>query len=444
MGFRCVAGSVVWNLPGFVLSDIYPPLSSMPSSPSLLFINQHYYPDYASTAQHLTDLAEHLVGEGFEVHVICSAGHYLSGSMDVPLSEVHNGVHIDRVRATAFGRATLLGRLTDYVSFFVQVLWRVLTGPRYDHTVYLTTPPLLAVIGLISRTMRGQSYGIWSMDLHPDAEVALNMLNPDQGLTRIIHALNNRAYRRADFVVDLGSYMKRRLQDKGVPDKRLHTIPVWNRKDEIYPIPDNENPLIKRVGLNDKFVVMYSGNAGLGHRFDEVLTAMKHFDDDPDIYFLFVGSGPRKQEIVRFAQVHDLSNFKYLPYFPREQIKYSLSLADVHLLTLYASMAGVAVPGKLYGILAAGKPVLMVGPKASESGETIRKHDVGHVVDPSEDKDATQHFIKAVEALYKNPVQRAEMGKRGRELFLNHFEKDVCCDGWTTLLQKNVHQEDVG
>lgn len=410
----------------------------MANSPSLLFVNQHYHPDFASTAQHLTDLAEHLAAQGFEVHVLCSAGHYLSGSMDVPMEERHNGVNIHRVRATAFGRDSLLGRLTDYASFFLQVLWRVLTGPRYDSIVTLTTPPLIALVGMVARMARGQSYGIWSMDLHPDAEVAVGMLDPSQALTRVLHALNNWAYRRADFVVDLGPYMKRRLRDKGVPANRLHTIPVWNKKDEVYPIPDDENPLVDEVGLDDKFVIMYSGNAGLGHRFEEVLGAMKHFNGHSDITFLFVGSGPRKEEIVAFAEENDLSNFQYLPYFPREQIKYSLSLADVHLLTLYNAMAGVAVPGKLYGILAAGKPVLMVGPEASDSGETILEHDVGAVIDPQADGDATERFVEAVEALYTDAGRRNEMGERGREVFLDRFEQEVCCTQWADLLEEKV------
>lgn len=413
----------------------------MPDRPSILFINQHYYPDFASTAQHLTDLAEHLVRAGFEVHVLCSAGHYLSGSMDAPLEETHNGVHIHRVRATAFGRDTLLGRLTDYASFFLQVLWRVLTGRRYDSVVTLTTPPLLGLVGVMARMVRGQPYGIWSMDLHPDAEVAVGMLDEDQRLTRFLHAFNNWSYRRAEFVVDLGPYMKRRLVDKGVSRRRLQTIPVWNKKDEVTPIEPDENPLVEEVGLEDKFVVMYSGNAGLGHRFDEVLQGMKHFDGHPDIHFLFVGSGPRKQEIVDFAEAHDLDNVQYLPYFPREQIKYSLSLADVHLLTLYNSMAGVAVPGKLYGILAAGRPVLMVGPEASEPGETIRTYDVGRVVDPiryERQEDATAGFIEAVTDLYEKPGRCREMGARGREVFLEHFEQRVCCNQWTHLLRTEV------
>lgn len=409
----------------------------MAEKPSLLFVNQHYAPDLASTGQHLTDLAEHLAAEGFEVHVLCSRGHYLSGEMDVPAEETRNGVEVRRVGTTAFGRDSQLGRMADYASFYVQVLWHLLTGPDYDRVVTLTTPPLLPVAAALAWVLRSRSYGIWSMDLHPEAEAAIGMIKPGGFLDRALRGLADWSYRKADFVVDLGSYMKGRIRDKDVPAESLHTIPVWNKKDEVYPVPPEENPLMEEVGLDDKFVVMYSGNAGLGHRFEEVLGAMKHFDGHPEIHFLFVGSGPRKDQILGFAERQDLSNFEYLPYFPREQIKYSLSLADVHLLTLRDSFAGIAVPGKLYGILAAGRPVLMVGPNSSDSAETIRRHEVGTVVDPQRngDKSPTNRFIEVVRSYYERPGLRREVGERGREVFREHFEQEECCDQWAELLR---------
>lgn len=411
---------------------------------SLLFINQHYAPDLASTAQHLEDLAEHLVAEGFEVHVLCGRGHYVSGKMDVPGEKTQNGVHVRRVRTTAFGRDSSIGRLADYGTFFLQVLWQLLVGRRYDAVVSLTTPPLLPVAAALAWALRGQPYGIWSMDLHPEAEEAVGMIAGDGPVGSVLYALSDWSYRRAGFVVDLGPHMKRRIQRKGVSVGRLHTIPVWNKRDEVYPIPDDENPLVEEVGLAEKFVVMYSGNAGLGHRFDEVLRAMKHFDDHDDICFLFVGTGPRKEEIESYAEAHDLSNFEYLSYFPRDQIKYSLSLADVHLLTLRGSFSGIAVPGKLYGILAAGRPVLMMGPAASASAETIRRHEVGTVIDPDRydgETGATEALIRAINRIYNDPEARIRLGKRGRETFLENFEQKACCNQWVDLLWEELEEE---
>src|SRR4051812_24096981 len=143
---------------------------------SLLFVNQHYYPDVASTGQHLTDLAEHLVGQGWNVEVMAAQGRYLAGRMPAPSREVRNGVLIRRLPTASFGRGRQLGRLADYVSFYVQVLVRLLLGRTRTGVVYLTTPPLLSVIGAIVRLIRGQRYAVWSMDLHPAAEIASGML----------------------------------------------------------------------------------------------------------------------------------------------------------------------------------------------------------------------------------------------------------------------------
>jgi len=417
----------------FVATAIFP-------VPSLLFVNQHYYPDFASTAQHLTDLAEYLAADGFEVDVLCSRGHYLSGEMDVPAEEIHNGVHIRRVRTTAFGRSTNTGRIADYASFFLPVLRHLLTGPSYDAVITLTTPPLLCVAPALAQAIRGQSYGVWSMDLHPDAEEAVGMISEGGVIATVLHKLNDWGYRNADFVVDLGRFMKQRIAEKGVSREQLHTIPVWNQKDEIYPVDPHENPLLEEldVDLRDKFVVMYSGNAGLAHRFDEVLGAMRTLRNDPDIFFLFVGSGPKREKIESFIAENGLSNAAYLDYFPRDQIKYSLSLADVHLVTLRTAMSGIAVPGKLYGILASGRPALMIGPQASELGETIQSEGVGIVVDPQQSSDATAEFVSAIQMLRSNPGRRRELGERGRQVFLDRFERGVACSQWSKLLREQL------
>lgn len=409
----------------------------MRDRPSILFVNQHYYPDFASTGQHLTDLAEHLAASGYDVSVLCSRAKYLAGDLGVPKQEVHNGVRIHRVTGTSFGRGSHLGRIMDYASFYGQAILSLLSTRRYDYVVTLTTPPLLSFLGGVLKKMRGQKYGIWSMDLHPDAEVAAGMLQPGSSLAKVLHALNNFGYRNADFVVDLGTYMKRRLEAKGVRHDRLHTIPVWSKKDEIEPLPHDENPLLDAWGLRDKCVVMYSGNAGLAHRFDEVLEAMRLLKDHPDLFFLFIGAGPRRQAIEDFAARHGIENFRYLDYLPREQLRYSLSSASIHLLTLRSDMAGIAVPGKLYGIMAAGRPVAMVGPEASEPAQTILQEDIGFVVDPDgPSANASSELVDKLLHFCNDDDLRAEQGSRARAAFLAHYEQEVACAMWERLFEQ--------
>lgn len=405
--------------------------------PSLLFVNQHYAPDFASTGQHLTDLAEHLAQEGFEVHVLCGSGRYQAGSLEAPRRELRNGVHVHRFNTTAFGRKRHLGRLLDYASFYVQVLWDLLRGGQRDLLVVLTTPPLLVVASKVARRLRGQRYGIWSMDLHPDAEEAAGMLKRSSFLARVLHRLNDAGYRGADLVVDLGPYMKRRIVEKGVAPERLHTIPVWSKAGEIEPVSPAANPLREVLGLKDEFVVMYSGNAGIAHRFEEVLGAMERLRDDSHIKFIFVGGGPRRASIERHINEKNLTNARYLEYFPRNQLAQSLSIGDAHLLTLQESFSGIAVPGKLYGIMAAGRPTIVVGPRACEPSETVLDHDIGVVIDPAEGTGADR-LARVIRALASERTRSVALGQRARKVFEAKYEQHICCTQWAMLLGEQL------
>ena len=404
--------------------------------PSLLFVNAHYYPDVASTGQHLTDLAEYLAGEGYRVAVLTSRGRYLAGRVAAPAVEERNGVEIRRLRSTAFGRGSHLGRLIDYASFYVHVLLRLLVGARTDGVVFLTTPPLLAFVGRLARLLRGQRYAVWSMDLHPDAEFAAGMLDPRGIAGRLLEWANASGYRHADFVVDLGTYMKARLVAKGVRPERTSTIHVWSRVEEVEPTPRAENPLADELLVRDRFVVMYSGNAGIVHDFADVLEAMRRLRDHPRLYFLFVGGGPQRESIERFAREHEIRNFVYRDYFPREQLRYSLAIADAHLITLRAPFAGIAVPGKLYGIMASGRPALFVGPVRSESAETIRDARCGVVIDPAAIADGAQAVADVLSAWAADPEPARRMGDAGRAAFLERYERAPNCREFARVIQR--------
>lgn len=390
---------------------------------SLLLVNQHYYPDVASTGQHLTDLAEFLASKGYAVEVLTGRGKYVTGKMDAPEREVRNGVVIRRLRTTSFGRGTHLGRVVDYLSFYLRVFVALLSGPRRDGVVFLTTPPLLGLLGAIARLLRGQRYGIWSMDLHPDAEVASGMLRQGGLVARLLELANATGYRRADFVVDLGSYMKQRIVAKGVAPSRTHTVHVWSAKDEIVPVAKEENPLLDELGLRDKFIVMYSGNAGLVHDFDDICEAMRLLKEDTRIYFLFVGDGPRRAEIERFAKENGIRNFTYRGYFSRDQLRQSLSLADLHLISLRRDFVGISVPGKLYGIMAAAKPALFVGPAACESAETITQGGCGTVIDPAGGNGGIR-VAATIQAWQRDPSITQALGANGRREFLRAYERE--------------------
>ncbi|WP_422930332.1 glycosyltransferase family 4 protein [Singulisphaera sp. PoT] len=396
----------------------------------LLFINQYYWPDHASTAQHLSDLVEALSSQGHECHVLCGQGSYKPGVPRPPAFEIHNGVHIHRVRTTSLGRKTTLHRMVDYLSFYIHAMLFALTMPRFDVVTTLTTPPIIGLIGTVLRRFRGAQHVYWSMDLHPDASLALGRMSRKNPFVAALAWLSDFVYRQADKVVVLGAYMADRVASKGVRRDRVEVVPVWSRRDEIYPMPRENHPLRERMGLTDQFIAMYSGNLGLAHSFDEFIAAARRLRDRADILFLFVGGGPRLSEVREAKEQYQLDNVRILDYFPREMLHASLSLADVHLSSMRIEMTGLVVPSKVYGAMASGRPNLFVGPDHSESADTIRDADCGITVRLGD----VDGLVAALERLAGSPELAQEMGRRGRAAFLSTYEQNTCCARWCKLV----------
>ena len=407
-----------------------------PDGASLLFVNQHYAPDVAATGQCLADLAEYLVDVGYQVDVLAGHTRYDAGQVEAPAHEIRNGVRVRRVATTHFGRRTHLGRVVDYASFYLAVLARLLFGRRYDGVVFLTTPPLIALAGRIARAFRGQRYGIWSMDLHPEAEIAAGMVAERSVAGRLLAWLDARAYRGADFVVDLGAYMRDRVLRKGVSAARSHTVNIWGGRLEL-PVTNGANPLTRRLELENRFVVMYSGNAGIVHDFGAIFEAMQELRDDPRIFFLFVGDGPRRREVEAFARREGIRNFAYRDYFPRDFLRYSLSIADVHLISLRAQFVGISVPSKLYGAMASARPILFVGPDRCETADAVREVRCGVIIDPAETGDAVagRKIADVLRGWADVRSAREELGARARCAYVERYDHRLSCSAFENIVR---------
>jgi colanic acid biosynthesis glycosyl transferase WcaI len=408
-----------------------------PAGASLLFVNQHYAPDVAATGQCLADLAEHLVRDGYDVEVMASRTRYGAGRVDAPAHERRNGVRVTRLSATGFGRRTHLGRIVDYASFYVKVLGKLLTGRRYDGVVFLTTPPLIALVGRISRALRGQRYAIWSMDLHPEAEIAAGMLSDRSAAAKALGWLDRVAYRGADFVVDLGAYMRDRVIKKGVEKRSVHTVHIWGGREDGIEDVAGSNPLTKYFGLEGKFVVMYSGNAGIVHDFEAIFGAMRNLRNDDRVFFLFVGGGPRRAEVEAFAKHEGLTNFAYHDYVPREMLRHSLSVAHVHLISLRSQFVGVSVPSKLYGVMASARPIIFIGPSRCETADAISEARCGVTVDPTHGgaEAAGQRLAAIIRAWADDPALAAQIGERGRDAFVERYDQRTSCAAFERVIR---------
>jgi colanic acid biosynthesis glycosyl transferase WcaI len=287
-------------------------------------------------------------------------------------------------------------------------------------------------LGTLLRRFRGTPHVYWSMDLHPDASLALGRMSRRNPGVRSLAWLGDLVYRQADRVVVLGPYMADRVLMKGVRPDRVVSIPVWSRREQVYPVDRDANALRQSLGLDRAFVAMYSGNLGLAHSFDEFLEAARRLRDRPDIVFLFVGEGPRAAEVQTARDREGLTNVRLLDYFPRHELHRSLSLADVHLISMRPEMTGIVVPGKLYGAMAAGRPALFVGPAHCESADTIRRAGCGFTIAPGD----ADGVVAALSRLAADQNLARQMGQKGRISFLAANERSLCCYQWVELMRE--------
>ncbi|WP_428387472.1 glycosyltransferase family 4 protein [Mucisphaera sp.] len=352
----------------------------------VLILNQPFHPDVAATAQHAHDLGRYLVAQGHEVEVVASRSIYGQTGASLARFEVVDGIRVHRVGVSLFGKRGIAARLADFLLFYVLAGFRVLTLERADVVVTLTTPPFIGLLGAMLRLLRGSRWVYWGMDLYPDVPVALGVMKPDGWLTLGFEALNRWCLRRCDRVVALGRCMKGLIESKGVPGERVNWIGVWAANPAEATEPEASGYRAE-WGLSGKFVVMYSGNLGLAHDAETLVAAAERLADRDDLRFVFVGSGKRMAEVS--DRVAALPNGAVYGYQPRERLGELLAAADVHLISQLPAFTGVVVPSKLYGIMAAGRASVFVGPeeaevamelKASGCGETLAVGDVDGLV----------------------------------------------------------------
>lgn len=329
-----------------------------------LVISQVFWPDTASTAQHLADLANQLIEDGHEVTVYCSRYAYENSKLVFPVHEIHNKIRICRIRNSGFGKKYLVGRLVDFGSFNLLLFFKLLRIKKrsFDAIIGMTSPPLVSLLGVYMSGVKKIKFFYWVMDLQPELAIASGLIRKNSFSARILEAIGNYIIRKADSIFVLDKYMSEYLIQRGAASNRIHIVPVWPVLDEIYTGERNENPFRIENGFGDRIVVMYSGNHSYIHPLDTLLAAALALKDDPDFLFVFVGEGVRKKDVTRFKEAQGLKNIVQLSYQPRNNIHNSLGSSDLQVVIMGDRQVGFTHPNKIYGAMFIGKPVIYIGP----------------------------------------------------------------------------------
>lgn len=387
----------------------------------VIILNQFFYPDHSATSQLMTDLAESLVEQGVEVTALSGRGRY-NGGERLKRSESYKGVRIERAWATSFGKGNSLARVSDYLSFYLGASWKLLRLKRHDIVMALTTPPLIGLIAVVVGRLRGARIISLVQDIYPDVAISLGALRERSLSTRLLNRISRFTLRKSNRIVVLGECMRERIIAKvGDVDAapRIDVIHNWADGEEISPLNGEVNPFAQEQNLANKFVVLFSGNLGRVNEFQTVLEAARSLQKREDILFLFIGEGAKASEIDAFARAHDLKNIRMLPYQPRSYLKYSLSAGDASLVTLADGLAGLSVPSKTYGILAAGRPIIFVGDAESSTARIVKENACGALVSSGD----AESLARIITDWASNREKLSDLNRAARRAFDEQFDR---------------------
>ncbi|MCA9079894.1 MAG: glycosyltransferase family 4 protein, partial [Planctomycetaceae bacterium] len=343
------------------------------SKPRVLFLNRSYWPDTEATGQLLTDLSQDL-SQDFQVSVLVGLPNHVTGEVATTKAgrDEHAGVEILRVRHTRFPKHNFVGRILNLVTFSLMALLRGLWLPnRPDIVITETDPFFLPLVGRLLKWRYGCRFVAYLQDIYPEVAIAVGKVQ-EGFITRMLRWLLVGAYRRADRVIVLSQDMRTLCERNGVPTEKIVVLPNWVDTTSIKPRTE-ENAFRHQHGT-DRFLVMYSGNLGVGHVLTPIIDAAEQLRDFPDVHFLMIGEGQQKARLEQLAREKNLENIIFLPYQPRETLSDSLSAADLHLVSIRPEVVECLMPSKLYGVLAAGVPMIVLAPCDCELAQIVEQH----------------------------------------------------------------------
>lgn len=408
------------------------------SRPRLLFVNRFYYPDHSATAQILTDLAEALAARGWEIGVIASRLRYDDPAALLPARDTHAGVTIRRVWSSRFGRAGLIGRAIDYLSFYITAFFAILAAARRgDLVIAKTDPPLLSVVASVAVRLRGAVLINWLQDLYPEVAAELGVGAMRGPFGRLLRRWRNASLRHARLNIAIGERMAERIAAQGIAARQIAVMPNWSDEASIRPIARAAVALRDEWGFGDAFVVGYSGNLGRAHEFETLLGAASLLRHREDIVFLMIGGGHESARLAaRVADEGLAERFRFRPYQPRERLSESLGAADAHWLSLRPEMEGLIVPSKFYGIAAAGRPVIAITDLDGEIARIVMREACGVAVAPGDAAGLAAH----IEALAQDPARVAAMGQAARAVIERDFGRADAFARWDRLFSGLTHR----
>lgn len=404
-----------------------------------LLIYAHYYiPDTASTGQILRELAEGM-SDSFNITIICVVPSYLGTIEDKYKTQKYyeeeiNGVKVLRIRVPEFSKTNKKSRIKNVVSYFMGAMGATFKVGKIDYVFSISQPPILGgLLGVWGKWVKHAKFIYNIQDFNPEQVLAVGYAK-SRFITDFMMAFDKFSCKRSDLVItvgrDLVETVEKRFEDKKVPKTVM--INNWIDENEIYPLPENNERVLafkKKYELDNKFVIMYSGNIGLYYDLENLIKVIERFGTDTktadgrEVVFAFIGAGTVLDKLVSYVKEHNMDNVKFIPYQDKADLIYSLNAGDVHWCVNAKGIKGVSCPSKYYGLAAAGKPVIGVIESGSEVRCLIEDTHGGLCCEPGEYDQVEKNIRWFIDNAGSNEIK--DMGIRSRDNLEKNLTRDV-------------------
>ncbi|HAX79151.1 MAG TPA: glycosyltransferase WbuB [Cyanobacteria bacterium UBA11372] len=397
----------------------------------LSIITQFYPPDYAATGQLIEELAIQLRNTGAQVHVFTGQPGYAFQKKSAPTIERKDKLLIRRSRTARLWPKRIRGKAINGLLFCLRSAFHLLKSCwRGDVLLLTTAPPFLPLLGYLAHLIFKLPYVCLLYDLYPDVAVELQVVPETHWMVRFWHLVNQEIWKNSSGLIVLSPSMEKRIVAKcpEVADK-IAVIHSWANPDLIVPLPKQDNWFAHKHNLVDKFTVLYSGNMGRCHDMETILETASLLRNEP-IQFVFIGDGAKRKICMEQAEILGLTNCLFLPYQDKKYLPYSLTACDLSLVSISPGMEGLVAPSKLYGILAAGRPVGVICEEHSYLRQLIDDADCGAAF---QNHDA-QGLAEYIRHLAKDPELAHQMGKAGRRYLKSNFTLEIIARQYSQML----------
>jgi glycosyltransferase involved in cell wall biosynthesis len=400
---------------------------------TLTIITELYSPEDSATAYVLTRIAEGLASY-YEVKVLCAQPTYAKRGCRAATNEMRNGVRIHRCHSTIFNKNVLFLRFINILTISLSLFISAYLHLHKDEIVLVVTnPPLLPVLIAFACRLKRAKCLLITHDVYPQALAVTGLLAKDTLSYRVILYIMRWMKRQMRAIVVLGRDMHQLITDSlKTYSPCITVIPGWADLEQITLQPRESNALLRKLGLQGKFVLQYSGNMGRTHDLEIIVRCAIQCRQQEHIHFLLIGDGAKKKWVEAAIQANNLTNVTLLAPCSRSELNIQLNACDVALISFLHGMAGVSVPSRMYNVLAAGKPIIAVADTCSELALVVQEEHVGWVVPPG-------HAIALADAVSKaksNPRSLQEMGARARKAAESKYSFARVIESYRKLITK--------